>query len=125
MYTPGHECAAAVKVEYNAYKPGLENIAYRRSSNFQGLELDRRDQDKIPQEHFQTQWLGQARNSASAGCMSCKSRAKSALSSRPRGTRESKFCLIGTIAAIVIVIIIAASVAGSLVARKNHSDSQK
>ena len=121
MYTPGLEYAADIKVEYKAYKPGLENIADRRSSNFRGLELYRRDQDKFPQEQFQTQWPGQVSSSAST----YESRAEPTLSSRPRGTRKSKFCLIGIIAAIVIVTIIAASVAGSLAARKHDSDLQR
>ena len=125
MNTPGLEYVAEVKVEHKAYEPSLENVVPRGSSNFQGLELDKRDQDKIPQEQSRTKWPGQARNCANAGSMSCASRAKSALSPRPRGTRKSKFCLIGAIAAILIVTIIAASVAGSLAARKNGSDSQK
>ena len=120
MDTPGLEYAADIKVEREASKPRSEDAAGRRSTNFQGLELYRHDQDKVLQEQFQAQWPKQA--SKSADFISHESKVKPTLSSR---TRKSKVRLIGIIAAIVIAIIIAASVAGSLAARKHDNDSDK
>ncbi|KAL8788208.1 MAG: hypothetical protein Q9195_007423 [Heterodermia aff. obscurata] len=125
MYTPGLEYAADFKVEHKANEPSLQKVADRKSTTFQRLELYRADQDKFPQEQFQTQWPGQARDSTSAAFTSYESKAKPTLSSRPRGTRKSKFCHIGIIAVIIIITITAASVAGSLAAKKHDSDLQK
>lgn len=112
-------------MDNNAYHPSLEKAAVGEQSYVQGLELYTTDQDKYPRENFQSRWPGLPRDSASANHVSYESQKKQIQPSQSKLNRKAKLWLIGIFVMVILVIVIATSIAGSLAVRKRGNDNQK